>query len=121
MSSNEHAILRSAECLNEGVNRKEQRIRPLIIGATGGLGRELVRRAPERRHEVTALARDPSRIIGQDERGRAVRGDVLDPASVDLAVRGQDAVVSALGTPSPRKPKPSTLLSEGTKNIVGAR
>ncbi|MDQ3865078.1 MAG: NAD(P)H-binding protein, partial [Actinomycetota bacterium] len=90
----------------------------LIIGATGGLGRELVLRAPERGHEVTALARDPSRVLRQDERIRVVRGDVLDPASVESAVRGQDAVVSALGTPNPRRP--STLLSKGTKNVVEA-
>ena len=90
----------------------------LIVGATGGLGRELVRRASERGYEVTALVRDPSRALGQDERLRVVWGDVLDPACVKLAVRGQDAVVSALGTPDPRRA--STLLSRGTKNLVEA-
>jgi putative NADH-flavin reductase len=93
-------------------------VKVLIVGATGGLGMEMLRRAPERGHEATALARDPSTVQGQDERLRAVRGDVLDPASVESAVRGQDAVLSALGTPNPRKP--STLLSEGTKNLVDA-
>ena len=90
----------------------------LIMGATGGLGRELVRRASEWGYEATAFARDPSRVLRHDERLRVVRGDVLDPASVEPAVRGQDAVVTALGTPNPRKP--STLLSEGTKNVVKA-
>jgi hypothetical protein len=37
---------------------------------------------------------------------------------VESAVCGQDAVVSVLGTPSPRKP--STLLAQGTKNVVEA-
>src|SRR5215210_7473798 len=90
----------------------------LIIGATGGLGRDLVRRAPERGHEATALTRDASRALGRDEGLRVVRGDALDPESVHSAVQGQDAVVSALGTPNPRKP--STLLTEGTKNVVKA-
>ena len=31
----------------------------LIVGATGGTGRELVRQALERGHEVTAFARVP--------------------------------------------------------------
>jgi putative NADH-flavin reductase len=93
-------------------------VKVLIVGATGGLGMEMLRRAPERRHEATALARDPSTVQRQDERLQAVRGDVLDPASVESAVRGQDAVLSALGTPNPRKT--STLLSEGTKNLVDA-
>ena len=50
--------------------------------------------------------------------GSSYWGDMLDPASVESAVRGQDAVLSALGTPNPRKT--STLLSEGTKNLVDA-
>ena len=90
----------------------------LIIGATGGLGRDLVRRAPERGHEATALTRDASRVLGRDEGLRVVEGDALDPESVHSAVQGQDAVVSALGTPNPRRP--STLLTKGTKNVVKA-
>ncbi len=90
----------------------------LIVGATGGLGKELVGRAPEEGHEATVLVRYPAKLGGWGERLRVARGDVLDPASVGSAVRGQDAVVSALGTPSPRKP--STLLQQGTANIVGA-
>jgi putative NADH-flavin reductase len=54
----------------------------------------------------------------QDERLRVVRGNVLDPGLVESAVRGQDAVVSALGTQDPRRP--STMLSEGTENLVRA-
>ncbi len=46
------------------------------------------------------------------------RGDVLVPESLDAAVTDQDAVVCALGTSSPRRP--STLLGEGTRNLVEA-
>lgn len=90
----------------------------LIVGATGGLGKVLLDRALGQGHEVTVLVRDPARLEALLPRLRVVRGDVLDPASVESAVREQDAVVSALGTPSPRKP--STLLFEGTKNVVEA-
>jgi uncharacterized protein YbjT (DUF2867 family) len=44
--------------------------------------------------------------------------EVLDPVSLTDAVRGREAAISALGTPSPRQP--STLLREGTKNLVEA-
>jgi uncharacterized protein YbjT (DUF2867 family) len=43
---------------------------------------------------------------------------VLDAASLAAAVRGREAVICALGTPSPRRR--STLLRDGTANLVGA-
>jgi putative NADH-flavin reductase len=90
----------------------------LVIGATGGTGRELVKQALERGHHVTAFARHPSRIKSAHERLRVVRGDVMDPASVDAAVQGCDAVVCALG--HKRWLGPSKILSEGTRHVVRA-
>jgi NADPH:quinone reductase-like Zn-dependent oxidoreductase len=74
-----------------------QPTRVLIVGATGGTGRHLVAQALERGHLVTALARDPSALRIEHPRLRVVSGNVLDYASVEAAVRGQEAVVSALG------------------------
>jgi len=95
-------------------------MRLLIVGATGGTGRELVRQALERGHDVTAFARGPSRLDLTHERLTIVRGDVLDldPASVDSAVAGQDAVLCALG--HKRWLTPNRILSEGTRNLVRA-
>jgi uncharacterized protein YbjT (DUF2867 family) len=45
-------------------------------------------------------------------------GDVLKARSLLTAIRGTDAVICALGTPSPRRP--STLLREGSENLVAA-
>ncbi|HVF62344.1 MAG TPA: SDR family oxidoreductase [Thermoanaerobaculia bacterium] len=90
----------------------------LIVGATGGTGRELVRQALERGHEVTAFARRPAKLDVRHERLTVARGDVLDPAPVEAAVRGQDAVLSALG--HKRWFYPTRILSEGTRNLVGA-
>jgi putative NADH-flavin reductase len=90
----------------------------LIVGATGGTGRELVRQALERGHEVTAFVRRPAKLGLEHERLTVARGDVLDPASVEAAVRGQDAVLSALG--HKRWFYPTRILSEGTRNLVGA-
>lgn len=90
----------------------------LIVGATGGTGRQLVSRALERGFEVTAFARDPSKVGLEHSRLTTAQGDVLDPASLDVAVAGQDAVLSALG--HSRYFYPTRILSEGTRNILSA-
>mgnify|MGYP001352511271 CR=1 FL=1 len=92
--------------------------RVLIIGATGGTGRQLVAQALERGFEVTALVRDPARLRIEHPRLTAVQGDVLDPASVEAAMRGQDAVLSALG--HKRYFAPTRILSDGTRHVLQA-
>jgi uncharacterized protein YbjT (DUF2867 family) len=99
------------------MGRSMSRMKLLVVGATGGLGRVAVTEAVRRGHEVSALVRDPA-AAHLPESLRPVRGDVLDPASLDAAVAGRDVVVCTLGTPSPRKA--STLLGDGTRNLVEA-
>jgi uncharacterized protein YbjT (DUF2867 family) len=91
-------------------------MRLLIFGATGGTGRELVRQALDRGHRVTAFARDPA-ALGERDDVEGVTGDVLDPAAVERAVAGHDAVLCALGASATR---PGTVRSQGTRNIVRA-
>jgi putative NADH-flavin reductase len=73
----------------------------LVFGATGGTGGRLVQQALQQGHVVTAFARDPSKMHLPHANLRVVRGDILQPHSVDTAVAGQDAVLSALGTRLP--------------------
>ena len=89
----------------------------LVIGATGGTGRELVKQALEQSHQVTALARSPEKLAFSRPNLRIVKGDVTDYARVDEAVRGQEAILCALGTRVIRK---NTIQSDGTRNILGA-
>jgi uncharacterized protein YbjT (DUF2867 family) len=89
----------------------------LIVGATGGTGRQLVTQALERGHRVTALVRRPPRAEARPGVTTIV-GNVLDPASLDRAVRGQEAVLSALG--HKRWLGPTRILSEGTRNLIAA-
>jgi putative NADH-flavin reductase len=70
----------------------------LIIGATGATGEILMREALEHGFKVTALARNPSAVVPEDHRLRVVEGNALDLSSLEAAVAGQDAVLSALGT-----------------------
>jgi hypothetical protein len=94
------------------------RARILIVGATGGTGRQLVQQALELGHEVTALVRNPSKLGVEHPNLRAVEGNVLDYGSVESAVRGQSAVICALG--HKRWCYPNEILSEGTSNLVRA-
>ena len=89
----------------------------LIIGATGGTGRELTTQALAQGHFVTAFARNPAKVTFT-KRFVVVKGDVLDYESVAQAVKGKDAVISALG--HKRWFLPSKILSEGTRNIIRA-
>jgi putative NADH-flavin reductase len=92
--------------------------RVLIVGATGGTGRQLVDQAIERGLVVTALARDPSALRIEHPRLSVMRGDVLDYPSIEAAVRGQDAVLSALG--HRQFFRPTRTVSEGTRNVLRA-
>ena len=89
----------------------------LIIGATGATGQILMREALAQGFEVTALARNPSAVASEDHRLRVVEGNALEASSLEAAVAGQDAVLSALGT---RSSRPTTLFSESTHNLIGA-
>lgn len=90
--------------------------RVLIVGATGGTGRKLVGLALERGYAVTAFVRDPLRVGVNHPQLTVIQGDVLDAESLEIAMRGQDAVLSALG--HKQFFFPARILSEGTRNIV---
>lgn len=89
----------------------------LIVGATGATGRLIVREALARGHDVTALVRSADKARGLG--AKLIIGDVTDEATLRAAVRGRDAVISALGTPaSPFREV--TLLSTATRALVDA-
>jgi putative NADH-flavin reductase len=93
------------------------RLRILIIGATGGTGRELTRQALEQGHQVTVLARKPKKMKLEHPNLRVVEGNVRDYESVESAMRGQSAVLCALGT---KRFFYNRVLSNGTANILRA-
>lgn len=90
----------------------------LIIGATGGTGKQLVSIALELGHDVTAFARKASGIKNKHEKLKIIEGNVLNLNSLIEASKGQDAVLCALG--HKKWFYPSKILSEGTANIIKA-
>jgi len=70
----------------------------LVLGATGGTGREIVSQAVQQGHVVTALVRYPAQDAGLPADVRVLRGNVTeDTDALAQAVRGQDVVISTLG------------------------
>lgn len=92
-------------------------MRLLVLGASGGTGREVVAQALGHGHDVTALMREPGRLDISDPQLRVIAGDVTDPARVAAAVDGQDAVASALGS---RSERPVHVYSDGIANTIRA-
>jgi putative NADH-flavin reductase len=89
----------------------------IVFGGTGGTGLALIAQALDAGHAVTAFVRSPDRLGALRERVRVVIGDVFDAAAVTEAIRGHDAVLSALGT---RPWRHVDLCSGGTRVIAGA-
>jgi uncharacterized protein YbjT (DUF2867 family) len=87
-----------------------------IFAATGGIGRQLLSQATAAGHDVRVAVRHPENL---PTGVRAVRADLAaaDPATLESAVHGADAVLSALG---PRSSSEIGVVSHGTRAIAGA-
>jgi putative NADH-flavin reductase len=87
-----------------------------IVAATGRIGRQILEQALAAGHDVTAVARNPATLPAPV---RPVTADLAaaDPAALESAVAGADAVLSGLG---PRSLSDTGIASTGTRAIVQA-
>lgn len=85
-----------------------------IFGATGGIGRQLVRQALDEGHAVTAVGR---REFEAGDAQVAVVPDFADIDRLQAAVAGCDAALSAVG---PRTRADGAVASGVTKHIIAA-
>lgn len=99
-------------------------MRILVLGATGGIGQEIVRQAVEHGHAVTAFVRARGLLEELDGRITVVQGDLLNSHQLEEVITGQEAVASGFG---PRVPisKDDSHLLQGfanalTKAMLGA-
>ncbi len=89
-----------------------------IVGGTGGTGRQLIEQALSEGHFVTALIRNPVKLKIDHPNLKVVKGNILEPATFEHAIKENEVVISALG--HKRFFIKTSILSEGTKNIVNA-
>jgi putative NADH-flavin reductase len=90
--------------------------RLLVLGATGGVGRELVKQALKRGHKVTAFVRSPQKLGGPQDGLKVIRGNLL-AEEIGAALAGHDAVISAVGPPGPGR---TSVAQESARAIVAA-
>lgn len=91
----------------------------VIVGATGRVGRHLVRHAIDAGHDVTVVVRTPEKL-GQDaELVTTVTTDLADPdpAALRDAATGAGAVLSSLG---PSSQAEAGVATAGTAAVVAA-
>lgn len=95
----------------------------LVTGGTGFLGSHVAEQLTQSGHEVRALVRRSSdtKFLNTLENLRLVIGAVDDPASLDGAVEGVDAVVHSAGLVKAKRPEEfERVNAEGTRNLLEA-
>lgn len=88
-----------------------------VLGATGGIGQEVVRQALAAGHQVTAVVRDPARLTVTGAGLEVFRTDLTDPRALRPAVGGRDAVLSGLGA---RSRKDAGITTRLTRTVLDA-
>lgn len=93
-----------------------------VFGATGGVGREVVRQALDAGHEVTAVVRDPARlgVPAHDRLQVAVVRDLTDEDALVPVLAGRSAVISALGSASNKQARLAPVTGPALRAVVSA-
>jgi NADH dehydrogenase len=91
----------------------------VVAGGTGRLGTALVARLVARGEPVRVLTRDPRRAAHLPP-VEVVRGDVRDRAAVASALRGADAVVSAVHGFAGWRSNPGSVDRDGNRHLIEA-
>ena len=94
-------------------------MRIALVGATGMIGQRILAEALSRGHQVTAIARDPSKVSKRPNI-EVKTGDVLKPETLAPAVAGNDVVVCAFGPGQTGDPQQVVTAAHSLINGIGA-
>ena len=86
-----------------------------IIGASGGIGLETVKRGLNRKHSITTLSRSEIAIEEKNSLN-VILGDATNKADLLKSIQNAEAIIVTLGTG--KNMKPTTLFSDFAKLIV---
>jgi putative NADH-flavin reductase len=87
----------------------------VVFGASRGVGLHVVKQALDRGYLVTAFVRSPDAFAIKHANLRVCKGDAMHETTVENAIAGQEAVISALG---PTRPPVPHMMEISAKNIV---
>ena len=90
----------------------------VIFGASGMIGQRVLREALDRGHQVTAVARDTTKIISSADGLTVAAGDVTDPSIVAELSTGADVVVSAIAPPRAADADPKGALLAAADGLI---
>ena len=97
----------------------------VVVGASGYIGKAVVREAVRRGYDTTAVVRDPSRSEPKFAGARVVRADVCQPATLEgegaaLGKGAVDVVISCLASRSGSKKDSFAIDYQATLNCFEA-
>jgi len=93
----------------------------LVVGATGSLGGQVVRQLLARGKVVRALVRPGSDATRLESLGVEIaRGDMLDPASLNSAMTGTNAVITTAAGYTKRNKNATEIDTIGNANLAEA-
>jgi putative NADH-flavin reductase len=99
-------------------NNEEWQMKITVLGATGGIGKQLVEQSLDRGHAVTAVVRDAARLPVRDSGLTVVTVAGVDqPDVLAPAIQGSDAVLSAVG---PRGRTDGPVAATSARAVLGA-
>jgi len=95
-------------------------MRLVVLGATGGVGFEIVHQAIARNHHVKAFVRSAERLKPFGERIEIERGDLLNTGALEKTIRGCDAILSGFGPRLPIAKSDANLLRDFGASLTRA-
>ena len=68
-----------------------------ILGSTGFVGGELLKKSIEKGHQIKVLVRNPDKLGEYAKKVEVIEGDYFDKDKVGKTIAGTDIVISAIG------------------------
>lgn len=89
-----------------------------IFGASGIVGKAIVREALEKGHQVTVLTRDAKKFATNHGKLRVIEGDITDRHVIRQVLENQDAVIQTVGIGGKGDGRPTTFVSDANRMIM---
>ncbi len=99
-------------------NQTREIMKVAILGASGFIGKAVVKYALDSGHELKVLVRTPTKLGPLKDKVKVIQGDLEDKESIELVIQGCDAVISTAG--GAKEPDQYQKFANGTKILLAA-